>query len=275
MRFGSDDTSALHKHSIIVLCPASSTIEVQQQEHYLEGTMFSYVPRLLLVFAVTALIGCGLQTSSTPTTILAPTILPTAHLAVTNVTYTVVSATSLPTRILATAVVTPHPTSAPQPSATSIPSVTPSVEWVSKQFDPVWNISYPKGWQVNEGGVYEGHIDMRGSYEDHEYEISFSYPIFEPPFPVSLEDWVRQTLQRLSEQQRAQVTISDITVAGTAAKKIRNLPDETVGQLTHQVYIWSTGDKNPRWINIRQIDKQPTDSRQMERLFDQILAGVA
>src|SRR5262245_57465221 len=121
MRFSGDDTSAFHKRSIIVFCLASSTIEVQQHEHYLEVAMLSYIPHLLLLFAMSALIGCGLQSTSTPTT----------YLAATSITDTTVPARSLPTRISATAVAL-QPTSVPASSATPLPIVTPAVELVSK-----------------------------------------------------------------------------------------------------------------------------------------------
>jgi hypothetical protein len=164
----------------------------------------------------------------------------------------------------------------PQPTVTPAPA-TPTVSglaWTREQFGSAWNIAYPASWEINTAGAHEGNLTMRGSYNGHTYEVSFSYPIFEQPVDT-LDAWVDQVLAKLTPEQRQRVTVVDVTVAGAPAKKVLNVPGDAPGDIGHYVYIWRGGGQNPRPIVIRQRDDQPFDSAQAEQLLDHFLAGIA
>ena len=225
---------------------------------------------LLMILFVLVLAGCGtLQEAAAPTTVAAPSptsLQPTVAPQPTGTPGSPTPAATTPTSVLAT------PTAVPQPTAIPTPS-TPTPTWIHKQFADAWSIEYPATWDVNEGGVHEGYVDMRGAYEGHRYEIYFFYPIFEQAVD-SLEAWVMQELAKLPRDQRDMITVIDTTVGGAPAKKVLNVPETAPGKVSHQVYIWHSGDKNPRRIVIQPGDNQPPDAAQMEQLFERFLAGI-
>jgi hypothetical protein len=170
------------------------------------------------------------------------------------------------------------PTNLPQ--STTLPAAltatAPAITWIHKQFADAWSLEYPATWDVNAGGGYEGAVELRGDYNGHRYAVAFVYPIFEQAVDTfSLEAWVAQELATLPADQRSAITVSDLTIADAPAKKVLNFPGARSGTAAHRVYIWRSGDRNPRLVTIEAGDNQPPDTLQMAQLFDRFLAGIA
>jgi hypothetical protein len=116
---------------------------------------------------------------------------------------------------------------------------------------------------------------MRGDYSGHRYTVAFFYPIFEQAVDTfSLEAWVAQELATLPAAQRSAITVTDLTIADAPAKKVLNYPGARSGTASHRLYIWRSGDRNPRLVTIQAGDNQPPDMLQMGQLFDRFLAGI-
>ncbi|MGH9429386.1 MAG: hypothetical protein ACRD2L_24135 [Terriglobia bacterium] len=168
------------------------------------------------------------------------------------------------------------------PPTALLPSATPS-NWTRQQFARAWDIEYPADWLVNDGGIHEGYLVVGGYYGGHTYKVTFTYPIFERPEAMqSLDAWITDEFAFLSPAQRSAVQVLDVTVAGVPAKKVLNLPEKIYsddgtmpsGLLTHACYIWRRDEKNPSVIRIKQVDGQPFDAAQAEKLLDQFLTGI-
>lgn len=183
-------------------------------------------------------------------------------------------------RITFTATTPAASTGEPLPTVLS-PAATSN--WIRQQFADAWNIEYPEGWMVNKAGIHEGSLILSGPYGSHTYEISLAYPIFQRPEAMqSLDAWITDEFAFLSPEQRSAVQALDVTVAGVPAKKVLNLPEKIYsddgtmrnGLLTHACYIWRRDEKSPSVIRIKQVDAQPFDAAQAEKLLDQFLAGI-
>jgi len=117
---------------------------------------------------------------------------------------------------------------------------------------------------------------MRGEYRGHRYAVAFVYPIFDQAVDTfSLEAWIAQELATLPAEKRNAITISDLTIADAPAKKVLNFPGARSGTASQRLYIWRSGDRNPRLVTIQAEDNQPVDTLQMAELFDRFLAGIA
>ena len=137
---------------------------------------------------------------------------------------------------------------------------------------------------MNDAGIHEGSLVLNGSHGGHAYEVSLANPIFQRPEAAqSLEAWIDDELASLAPDQRDAVQVLDITVAGTPAKKVLNIPEKIFDdgtnrvygeRLTHACYIWRRDEKNPSVIIIKQIDTLSFDAPQLETLLDQFLAGI-
>ncbi|WP_029215592.1 hypothetical protein [Kallotenue papyrolyticum] len=143
-------------------------------------------------------------------------------------------------------------------------------DWIRQQFGTAWNIAYPADWTINDAGIHEGALELRGVYEGRSYRINLCYPIgITAP---TLEAWIAGELAGLSPEQRAQVRQSALTVAGAPARKVLNIATP-VGPV-HRVYVWRAGTTNPRLIEIVQTDGAPPDPSAAERLLDRFVADI-
>ena len=221
------------------------------------------------------LIGCRALPEATLPTAVARSSAPASQ---SPTTEPVPSATPiLSTQAPTTTAVRRLPTNLPQ--STTLPAAltptTPPITWIHKQFADAWSLEYPATWDVNAAGVHEGAVEMRGDYNGHRYVIAFGYPIFEQAVDTfSLEAWVAQELATLPADQRNAITVSDLSIADAPAKKVLNFPGAKSGTASHRVYIWRSGDRNPRLVTIEAADNQPPDTLQMAQLFDRFLAGI-
>jgi hypothetical protein len=223
------------------------------------------------------LIGCSALPEATLPTAVAPSSAPASQ---STTTKPVPSATpSLSTQAApTTTAVRRLPTNLPQ--ATTLPAAltptAPAITWIHKQFAAAWSLEYPATWDVNAAGGDQGAVELRGDYSGHRYAVAFVYPIFEQAVDTfSLEAWVAQELATLPADQRSAITVSDLTIADAPAKKVLNVPGARSGTAAHRVYIWRSGDRNPRLVTIEAGDNQPADTLQMAKLFDRFLAGIA
>jgi hypothetical protein len=180
-----------------------------------------------------------------------------------------------------TGIVEQLPTPTPAPAITPLAGDTPTAiavtpepdeTWITESYGDAWTIGFPAGWMVNDAGAHEGALTVEGSYEGRSYAVTYSYPI--GILAASLEAWVEEALLPLSLEQRNGVTVTDITVANTPAKKVLQVPTPDGASLAHHVYIWRSDSKNPRLITIAPTDSQPVDAVAMDQLLDRLLATV-
>jgi len=230
-----------------------------------------------LALYMALLIGCRALPEATLPTAVAPS---SARASQSTTTEPVPSATpSLSSQAApTTTAVRRLPTNLPQ--STTLPvaliATAPSITWIHQQFADAWSLEYPATWDVNAAGGDEGAVELRGDYNGHRYVVAFAYPIFEQAVDTfSLEAWVAQELAMLPADQRSAITVSDLTIADAPAKKVLNFPGAKSGTAAHRVYIWRSGDRNPRLVTIQAGDNQPPDTLQMAQLFDRFLAGIA
>ena len=230
-----------------------------------------------LALCLAFLISCRALPEATLPTAVAPSSAPANQ---STPTEPVPSATpSLSTQAApTTTAVRRLPTNLPQ--STTLPvaltPTAPPISWIHKQFADAWSLEYPATWDVNAAGVDEGAVEMRGDYRGHRYAVAFVYPIFEQAVDTfSLETWVAQELAPLPADQRSAITVTDLTIADAPAKKVLNFPGARSGTASQRVYIWRSGDRNPRLVTIQAGDNQPVDTLQMAQLFDRFLAGIA
>jgi len=237
---------------------------------------------LLSPLVLVVLIACS--TTSTATTPTTPA--PSDVTQVTVATMTVPSAASPTMPPITPVSPTLVPTTAPgerQPTAL-LATTIPVANWMRQHFANAWDIEYPEGWTVNDAGLHEGHLVLSGTYRGHIYEVGLGYPIFEHPDAAqNLDAWIDAELASLAPDQRRAVQILDITVAGTPAKKVLNMPEKIFDdgvtrryaeRLTHACYIWQRNDQSPSVVSIKLMDTQPFDARQMEAVLDRFLAGI-
>ncbi len=161
----------------------------------------------------------------------------------------------------------PLPTTVPlPPSVEPLPTPAtsaPEVAWTRKQVPPAWDIAYPAGWTVHEAGAHEGTVELHGAYQGPTYEVRLALPRIGKG-QHELETWVEQDLAQIAPAHRspaasATVTLSDIMVAGVAAKKVVGVVDPDTGTLTSRIYIGAGQGKGPRLVVVKQIDRQPVD----------------
>lgn len=169
---------------------------------------------------------------------------------------------------------TPEATITPVVDETTAPatSVPLDEDWVQESYGEAWSIGYPAGWSVNDAGAHEGALQLQGDYEGYSYLVIYSYPM--GILADTLDAWVEEMLAPLTPEQREAITISDVTVAGTPAKKVLNMPSPDGATNSHHVYIWRSEGKNPRLITITQTGDQPLDSVAMDQLLDRLLLAI-
>jgi hypothetical protein len=223
------------------------------------------------------LIGCSALPETTLPPAVAPASAPAGQLTTMEPVPSSIPSLSTQPAPTTTAVRT-LPTNLSQ-STTLAGALTPSappITWIHKQFADAWSLEYPATWNVNAAGVDEGAVEMRGDYNGHRYVVAFVYPIFEQAVDTfSLEAWIAQELATLPADQRSAITVSDVIIAGAPAKKVLNFPGTSPDTASHHLYIWRSGDRNPRLVTIQAADNQPPDMLQMAQLFDRFLAGIA
>jgi hypothetical protein len=230
-----------------------------------------------LALYMALLIGCSALPETTQPPAVAPASTPASQLTATEPVPSSIPSLSTQPAPTTTAVRT-LPTNLPQ--STTLPvaltPTAPPITWIHKQFADAWSLEYPATWDVNAAGVHEGAVEMRGDYNGHRYAVAFVYPIFEQAVDTfSLEAWIAQELATLPADQRSAITVSDVIIADAPAKKVLNVPGTTPDTASHRLYIWRSGDRNPRLVTIQAADNQPPDTLQMAQLFDRFLAGIA
>ena len=230
-----------------------------------------------LALYMALLIGCRALPETTLPPAVAPASAPASQLTATEPVPSSIPSLSTQPAPTTTAVRT-LPTNLPQ--STTLPvaltPTAPPITWIHKQFADAWSLEYPATWDVNAAGGDEGAVELHGDYNGHRYVVAFAYPIFEQAVDTfSLEAWVAQELATLSADQRSAITVSDLTIADAPAKKVLNFPGARSGTAAHRVYIWRSGNRNPRLVTIEAGDNQPPDTVQMAQLFDRFVAGIA
>ncbi|HUQ85729.1 MAG TPA: hypothetical protein VM077_05370 [Candidatus Limnocylindrales bacterium] len=149
--------------------------------------------------------------------------------------------------------------------------------WVRKHFSNSWNLLYPKDWKVDEIGLIEGHLSMKGCFKNDIYYLNFGYPL--GGF-ASLDEFVNTQISDAPETQRSSMKLTDITVAGTQAKKVLNLPSYSFGdkmpainKIRHSVFIWKSENVNQREVVIQQVGGE-SNPQQMAELLDLFLKNM-
>lgn len=178
------------------------------------------------------------------------------------------------------------PTNTPIPTSQSVVTEQQKVEWTRKQFATAWDLEYPKNWEVDEAGLIEGNISLKGEYNGISYSLGLGYPIFtdfDPPgIPESLDVWVNKELSFIPQDKKVTTKVVNATVAGTTAKKVLNLPEiiyddgktrKYSENLIDKVYIWKRGDKNPSIVILKQ-DSGVLNSDKAEAFLDIFLSKI-
>jgi hypothetical protein len=178
------------------------------------------------------------------------------------------------------------PTNTPVPTIQTVVTEQPKVEWVRKQFANSWDLEYPKNWEVNEAGLIEGNINLKGEYSGVSYTLGLGYPIFigfnPPGIPENLDIWVNNELSFIPQDKKAAIKIVNTSVAGTTAKKVFNLPEKIFDDgktrkysenLIDEVYIWRQGERNPSTIILKQ-NQGILDSGKAEAFLDIFLSKI-
>jgi heat shock protein HslJ/photosystem II stability/assembly factor-like uncharacterized protein len=144
--------------------------------------------------------------------------------------------------------------------------------WTRSQIGDFWNVEHPADWTINDAGAGEGAVQLMGPYEGHSYQVNLSFPI--GILVQTLEEWIEEQLSPLTPEQREAIEISDLTVDRAPAKKLLNFPGTEGRQFEHRVYVWRSGDVNPRLITLLQTDDQPFDSEAAAALLERFAAGI-
>lgn len=174
---------------------------------------------------------------------------------------------------------TVEPMNQPTESAQTQPTIDPTANWNRKQFGNAWNIKYPSNWEINDLGVNEGSLILKGEYNEGEYQLNLGYPL--TPKEKNIEEFINSDLDGVSENKKAEIKRSDIIVNNASAKKLLNVPiinwvDQKpvdTGQLSHRVYIWKYNSTNPRRISLEQLSPQ-FNSQQAETLLDLFIKEI-
>ncbi len=170
-----------------------------------------------------------------------------------------------------TAAATAGPATEPSaPGARTTPATADALaelNWTRKQFGTAWNIEYPSDWSVNAAGTHAGALSLEGSYGGRSYAIHLSYPIIEGLDTLTLDDWVQR------EVSGPKTAVRDVTVAGTAAKKVLGVHQDAAQPEQHRVYIWRHGATNPRLVTIHHTDGGSV-TETMKLLLDRFVAGI-
>lgn len=144
--------------------------------------------------------------------------------------------------------------------------------WTRTQVGAFWNIEHPADWTINDAGAGEGAVQLMGPYEGHTYQVNLSFPI--GILAQTLEEWIEEQLEPLTPEQREAVEIIDLTVDGAPAKKLLDFPGTEGQEFEHRVYIWRSGETNPRLITLAQTDDQSFDGEAADALLERFVAGI-
>lgn len=184
---------------------------------------------------------------------------------------------------------TKSPIKTPTPSLSQIvqsPIPPEPVEtWRRVEYPHLWSFAHPTHWNINEGGLIEGRLLLKGAYGSGIYQVFLSYPIIDPSENSStstLIGWVSKVLETVPLDKRETIEIFDTTIAQAQAKVIYNFPDEIYNdgknikyseKLSHVAYIWQRGEINPRFIQLTSIGDR-SDPVEMKKLFDLFISEI-